>query len=401
MGNIKKILYGVSLIIFIIANYNSASAATRKDFAEIKSSIITAYKNYQNVVNLEKYNIYEKTDGDLLKQVMTEVVNETPYLFYAGQEYTKEIMPVTSLVKKIILSYSKEYTKTDGSVDTDKIKETRRKINAAVNKALKNINDGMSDVEKAMVLHDYIIYNTSYTNSRSDKNRVNEAGVFIDNKANCQGYSVAYGILLKKAGINVRYIVSEEMGHMWNLVRIDNAWYNVDVTWDDPVDTYSGNDQYGCVMHNYFLGSTNSFKAGGHYGFSAKQASSVKYDKMYWKDVSGSFYYQNGRWLYMGDKGITERKRLASGTGKVLLNVTGRAFVRFNGNKYYFIAGNSIYMYDRKKEKQDPVWRAGNYYNSSYYLSQIMYSGGRVYYRVLKNRKYTTGSFSVNNRGFP
>ncbi|MFG6395674.1 MAG: hypothetical protein K1W24_16080 [Lachnospiraceae bacterium] len=71
MGNIKKILYGVSLIIFIIANYNSASAATRKDFAEIKSSIITAYKNYQNVVNLEKYNIYEKTDGDLLKQVMT------------------------------------------------------------------------------------------------------------------------------------------------------------------------------------------------------------------------------------------------------------------------------------------------------------------------------------------
>lgn len=401
MGNVRKFLYGISLIVFIIANCNSASAATKKDFAEIKSSIITAYKNFQNVVNLEEYNIYEKTDGDLLKKVMTEVVNETPYIFYAGQEYTKEITPVTSIVKKVILSYSKEYTKTDGSVDIDKIKETRRKINIAVNKALRNINDDMADVEKAMVLHDYIIANTSYTNRRSDMNRVNEAGVFIDNKANCQGYSVAYGILLKKAGINVRYVVSEEMGHMWNLVRIDNAWYNVDVTWDDPVDTYSGNDQYGCVMHNYFLRSTSSFKSGGHYGFSAKQASSVKYDKMYWKDVSCSFYYRNGRWLYMGDRGITERKRLASGTEKVLLNVTGRAFVRFNSNKYYFIAGNSIYMYNRKQKAAEPVWRTMDYYNSSYYLSQIMYSGGRIYYRVLKSRKYISGSFSVNNSGFP
>ncbi len=379
----------------------SISAASKEDFAEIKSNIITAYKNYQAVVDISKYKVYEKTDKAKLKQVMTEVINETPYLFYAGQEYTKEIASGTSQVKRIVLSYSKEYTNYNGSVNITKIKSTRKKIDASVSAALKNIKRSMDDVEKAIVLHDYIVANTSYSNNRTDKNRVSEAGVFAHRKANCQGYSLAYGILLEKAGIDVRYVVSEKMGHMWNLVKIGREWYNVDVTWDDPVDTYSGSDQYSLVKHNYFLKSTGNFKANGHYGFKAKQASSVKFNNMYLKDVTSSFYYRNGKWLYMGDSGILERKKLVSGTPDILFSVNGRALARFNNNKYYFIAGNSIYIYNRQSGKTRIVWRTGDYYSPSYYLSQIMYSEGSVYYRLLKGRKYIKGSFNVNNSGIP
>ncbi|MCI9078726.1 MAG: hypothetical protein HFH68_07355 [Lachnospiraceae bacterium] len=390
--------------IFFLAVYQEAgcaSAASKEDFAEIKNNIITAYENYQAVVDISGYNVYEKTDKNKLKQVMTEVINETPYLFYAGQEYTKEIASGTSQVKRIVLSYSEEYTNYNGSVNITKIKNTRNEINSEVNSVMKNITNSMNDVEKAMVLHDYIVENTSYSDKRTDKNRVSEAGVFIDHKANCQGYSLAYGILLQKAGIDVRYIVSEKMGHMWNLVRIGKSWYNVDVTWDDPVDVYSGSDQYSLVMHNYFLKSTGNFKANGHYGFKAKQASSVKFDNMYWKDVTSSFYYRNGKWIYMGDDGILERKKLVSGTPYVLFSVNGRAFARFNNNKYYFIAGNSIYIYSRQSGRISMVWRTSDYYSPSYYLSQIMYSEGRVYYRLLKNKKYIKGSFNVNNNGIP
>jgi len=184
-------------------------------------------------------------------------------------------------------------------------------------------------------------------------------------------------------------------------VKIGREWYNVDVTWDDPVDTYSGSDQYSLVKHNYFLKSTGNFKANGHYGFKAKQASSVKFNNMYWKDVTSSFYYRNGKWLYMGDSGILERKKLVSGTQDVLFSVNGRALARFNNNKYYFIAGNSIYIYNRQSGKTRIVWRTGDYYSPSYYLSQIMYSEGSVYYRLLKGRKYIKGSFNVNNSGIP
>lgn len=379
----------------------SASAASKEVFAQIRDDIITTYKNYQVVVDLSKYNIYEKTDKAQLRQVMTKVINETPYLFYAGQEYTKEIVPGTSQVKRIVLSYSKEYTNTNGSVNIPKIESTRKKINSAVKSAMKNIKSGMDDVEKAVVLHDYIVANTSYTDKRTDSNRVSEAGVFVDHKANCQGYSLAYGILLKKAGIGVRYVVSKKMGHMWNLVQIGGKWYNTDITWDDPVDAYSGNDQYSQVMHNYFLKSTGNFKANGHYGFKAKQASSGRFNNMYWKDVTSSFYYRNGRWLYMGDSGIMERKALLSGTPEVLYRVHGRSLARFNNNKYYFIAGNSIYMYNRQSGRTVPVWRTSDYYSQSHYLAHIMYSEGSICYCLLKGRKYIKGSFNVNNSGIP
>lgn len=387
------------MAVFVMVESNSAEAASKVDFENIKNDIITAYKNYQREVDLSKYNIYDNIDDTSLKEVMTEIINETPYLFYTGQEYSKKIVSGSTLIKNVVLSYSKTYIKADGSINIAKIKKTRKKIDSAVNKALKNINSGMDDIEKAMVLHDYIAINTSYSDQPSDSSRLNETGVFINHKANCQGYSVAYGLLLNKAGIDVQYVSSSAMGHMWNLVKINNAWYNVDVTWDDPVDTYSGNDQYGFTMHKYFLGSTSSFRTKGYYGFNARQASDRRYVNMYWKDVTCSFAYSGGKWLYMSDKGILERESLSYGTAKLLYKVNGMSFVRFNVNKYYFISDNSIYIYNRKPDNVRLVWTVQGNYNSSYYITQIMYSNGKVCYRVLKDRRYKTGSFKVKKSG--
>lgn len=388
----------IILFLVIVCGCNSEAAA-KEDFKDIKSDIITAYKNYRQEVDLSKYDIYDNSDGAALKEIMTEVINETPYLFYAGQEYSKEIVSGTTLIKRIVLTYSKDYTNADGSVNKPKIKKARKKINSAVRLALKSIGSKMDDAGKALALHDYIISNTSYSDSPSDSSRVSEAGVFINHKANCQGYSLAYGILLKKAGLGVQYVTSEAMGHMWNLVRVNNAWYNVDVTWDDPVDTYSGNDQYGLAMHNYFLCSTNNFRANGHYGFNAQKAAGTKYDKMYWHDVSSGFIYRNGKWIYMGAKGISERTGLTSGTEKLLYKTSGKSLVKFNSNKYYFIARNNIYIYNRKTRKASVVWRTHDNYNMSYYVTQIKYSGGKVSYRVLKGRKYKEGNFVVGKNG--
>lgn len=407
MGRLKRALpktvfgsiMACFMAVFVIAESNCAEAASKGDFENIKNDIITAYKNYQHEVDLSKYNIYDNVDDTSLKEVMTEIINETPYLFYTGQEYSKRIVSGSMLIKNVVLSYSKTYIKPDGSVNIAKIKNTKKKIDSAVNKALKNIDSGMDDIEKAMVLHDYIAINTSYRDQASDSSRLNETGVFINHKANCQGYSVAYGLLLNKAGIDVKYVSSSAMGHMWNLVKINNAWYNVDVTWDDPVDTYSGNDQYGFAMHKYFLGSTNSFRAKGYYGFNAKQASDKRYDKMYWKDVTSSFAYCGGRWLYMSDKGISERNSLSYGTANLLYKVNGMSFVKFNANKYYFIAANSIYIYNRQSNNASLVWTVQGNYNSCYYVTQIMYSGGKVHYRVLKDRRYKSGSFKVKKSG--
>lgn len=57
-------------------------------------------------------------------------------------------------------------------------------------------------------------------------------------KAVCEGYSRAFNLLLSRAGIESTLVSGTFSGgrHMWNAVRIDGKWYNVDVTTCDTED---------------------------------------------------------------------------------------------------------------------------------------------------------------------
>ena len=60
------------------------------------------------------------------------------------------------------------------------------------------------------------------------------------------GYTNAFHLLLTMAGIDCLIVSGQARGssHAWNKVRIDDAWYNVDVTWDDPVPDIAGTVGY-------------------------------------------------------------------------------------------------------------------------------------------------------------
>ena len=44
------------------------------------------------------------------------------------------------------------------------------------------------------------------------------------------------------------YRISSDM-HIWNAVMIDNKWYHIDLTWDDPITSDGKNN----LIHNYML----------------------------------------------------------------------------------------------------------------------------------------------------
>ena len=55
-------------------------------------------------------------------------------------------------------------------------------------------------------------------------------------------------------------VPSNEMNHVWNLLKIDGQWYHMDVTWDDPVP-----DQPGIVIYTHFLMTDSELDSiGGH-----------------------------------------------------------------------------------------------------------------------------------------
>ena len=41
-------------------------------------------------------------------------------------------------------------------------------------------------------------------------------------------------------------------GHAWNQVKVDGKWYNIDVTWDDPI-YYWGGTLTPILVYDYFL----------------------------------------------------------------------------------------------------------------------------------------------------
>ncbi|HDR4568135.1 S-layer homology domain-containing protein [Bacillus paranthracis] len=105
---------------------------------------------------------------------------------------------------------------------------------------------GMDDHEKVKAIHDYVVkhvsYDTSYKAYTAYEALVNRSAV-------CQGYALLTYQLLKEAGIENHFVVGTGDGqpHAWNLVKIENKWYHLDTTFDDPLP-----DEQGRVTYSYF-----------------------------------------------------------------------------------------------------------------------------------------------------
>ncbi len=112
------------------------------------------------------------------------------------------------------------------------------------------IRDDMTDYEKELAIHDYIVANCSYGQEEDSQEYAFRAyGVLVQGKAVCNGYAEAMSLLLSCVGVENEIMTGEADGelHAWNRVLLDGEWYQVDATWDDPVP-----DRVSFVGHMYF-----------------------------------------------------------------------------------------------------------------------------------------------------
>ena len=58
-------------------------------------------------------------------------------------------------------------------------------------------------------------------------------GCLVNGRAVCNGYAYAFHALMLDLGIQEKFIASAKYNHIWNLVKVGNRWYHVDVTWND------------------------------------------------------------------------------------------------------------------------------------------------------------------------
>ena len=220
----------------------------------------------------------------------------------------------------------KDDTKTDdkktegssesGELTSEKVEEAikvkkkydEEKYEAAVKKALREAlgsesGSGLTDLQKALRLHDWLLLNCRYdTSSPFADTSYSEYGAIVNGIAVCSGYARAYKDLLTRVGVDAEYVVGwmtpsgsmNPQPHAWNTVTIDGEKYYVDVTADDPVP-----DSPGRTRYNYFLISDKVLSR-NHSGYSV-HCTVTKYDNnelligyaatFIWDDRINGFYY--------------------------------------------------------------------------------------------------------------
>lgn len=115
------------------------------------------------------------------------------------------------------------------------------------------IQDGMTDYEKELAIHNYIVSHGEYgyIEGKEKEQSYQAYGILVKKKGVCQAYAEATQLLLTLSGIKSKIIVGKgkENGenHAWNLVKLDDSWYQLDTTWDDPAP-----DREGRTLYTYF-----------------------------------------------------------------------------------------------------------------------------------------------------
>lgn len=135
-----------------------------------------------------------------------------------------EIKTSSNLLANVTLTSKKAYTQSE-----------IYRLNQEIEKIDKEVIKGEKDPRKIVtLLHDYIIKNTTYDEKENSPYKVNTAyGSLIQGKALCGGYTDALALLLDYYKIPNFKVTSKE--HTWNAVKINDTWYHVDLTWDDPI----------------------------------------------------------------------------------------------------------------------------------------------------------------------
>lgn len=202
--------------------------------------------------------VYRAAEGRYLGQVQFQVTPEHARDWY---DFLREsIFSVPSLYEVSMSLYNSNLLAKLNAYDSyhimawlegkvDSITDTEMAtLHAAVTVCNNILTEDMSEFEIVKAFHDWLVNHTQYDFAGAELSH-QAAGPLLNGASVCDGYTRAFDLLCYLVGIDCMRVVGTAEGkHAWNKVKVDGIWYNIDITWDDPV-----NDNYDILTYKYFL----------------------------------------------------------------------------------------------------------------------------------------------------
>ncbi len=281
----KRIIATALIFVFFIMVVPISASAEYS--SALYDTLCEGIRNFETSIDVDRLDPTE----DEVVEAMSELIFNEPEFFYLKLEYGYSYYNDFNGMN--ITSVNVSYT-----LATEEIAAAAEYVDAQIDAIVATLPSGLDDAEKALYFHDYICLNFEYDLTYS----IHDIYTFLkEGTGVCQAYALLYDALLTRVGIESHAVLTYD--HMWNQVKINNKWYHVDTTWDDPVS-----DLFGRADHEWFLQSDSAVSADSRKsGFDAKYTSSDSFfDDLSWHDQATPFGFANGNVYCLDDNVISQ-----------------------------------------------------------------------------------------------
>lgn len=205
------------------------------------------YEVYKVLESMTDDVILTTKDTDEVDLAFRAVMVDHPEMFYI-KGYTVGKYMIGDKIDKI--AFSGTYTLGKNEVLTK-----RKLVDNYVTNVIDRVPDG-DDYEVIKFVYEYLINNNDYDRNAPDNQNI--LSVVEGGRTVCQGYAKMTQLILNRLGIFCTLVNGDAKGsvasamfdtdedgyqaHVWNIVKCDGQYYNLDTTWGDSAFTLVDND---------------------------------------------------------------------------------------------------------------------------------------------------------------
>ena len=208
--------------------------------------------------------------GDYYQSAIEAYTYDNPDVFYLSPNKMFLNMETTTQGKKVtynvyINSGSEANYLVDGYNSKQDIDNAMSQIEQVKNEILsRRTGNTYNDIK---LVHDYLVDNVEYDSSISKPNIYDIYGALVRKESVCEGYARSFKYLMDELNIPCTLVIGtatnsqgQTENHAWNYVQINNNWYAVDTTWDDPIIIGNGTVSES-IKYRYFLKGSSEINA--------------------------------------------------------------------------------------------------------------------------------------------
>ncbi|MBE6732879.1 MAG: hypothetical protein E7561_02650 [Ruminococcaceae bacterium] len=373
----------------VLSTNASAQTGTVSPYEKLYMGML----NMESVIDLSEYMIPEAEIGSYI----TSVLHTYPELFHISNEYYYWLDESESTyISQVAFNYI---------MTKEEYKNRLNEFDLWVEEIASGVDSSATDLEKLFYVHEYFVSHLEYDYSETIFDAYNmlkyKTGV-------CQAYTLAFTAVVRKMGIYSTSALNDAERHCWNIVKLGDNYYHIDVTHDDPRVVYEDSQNNDFNAGNYgrrslFLLSDDTVKkfsyhsswvsVGGQY-----VCSDTTYENKFWESYKHPNIYCDGGWYQVCEQGkftsengnmywSADIKRvMENGEMQVLKTIntpakkTNNQYVSVNHNGYavgnliYGNSNNNFWWYNPKTEEFKVFFVAPyDVIESYYYCGKIFY----------------------------